>query len=616
MRREFLALCVALSLASTAGAQTPRAPVALRLEERGTLLVLCEKSGTILRVDPRSGDVQAEVAVGEYPYDAVFHPDGERLFVTCRRSQEMITLDAATLEIRERLSLVGEPAGIEVSADGRRLFISLHSLDQVAVLDLETGEQKRLMAGNGPLAVERRPSHGGIYVANLLSNPVRPGEPCRNEITVVDETTAAIRERIILHNANIGRHIDFTPDGTRGVLALSRPKNLVPGVQVARGWIVTNGFALLRESGQPPRQLLIDLPNRAFADVYGAAWLPDGSKFYLTASGVDRVIAVDVTAVEEVERRIEREAILRPEDHLGLSRDYVVARPRVGAHPVDIEVSRDGRHAYVANRLSDSISVIDTTTDEVVRTIRLGTAVASDPVREGERIFHAAEKVFQNQFACASCHPEGGVDGLQYDLEPDGIGQNILDNRDLRAVDGTAPFKWVGSNPDIATQCGTRTAKWIVRTGWLSSAEVVSLATYIHSIPAMPNAYRSETGRLTRAQRRGKRFFERTHTNGGELIPEENRCTFCHPAPKFTNQETFDVGTASVTDTKTEFDSAHLVNIYDSPPYLHDGRAATLEEIWTVHNPEDKHGFSSDWTKQQLNDLVEYLRVLGPGVEP
>ena len=30
---------------------------------------------------------------------------------------------------------------------------------------------------------------------------------------------------------------------------------------------------------------------------------------------------------------------------------------------------------------------------------------------------------------------------------------------------------------------------------------------------------------------------------------------------------------------------------------------------------DDTHGFSSDWTKQELNDLVEYLKVLGPPEE-
>jgi cytochrome c peroxidase len=57
-------------------------------------------------------------------------------------------------------------------------------------------------------------------------------------------------------------------------------------------------------------------------------------------------------------------------------------------------------------------------------------------------------------------------------------------------------------------------------------------------------------------------------------------------------------------------DTPHLNNIYASPPYLHDGRAATLEEIWTIYGNSDKHGRVGDLTKAELNDLVEYLKSL------
>jgi hypothetical protein len=38
--------------------------------------------------------------------------------------------------------------------------------------------------------------------------------------------------------------------------------------------------------------------------------------------------------------------------------------------------------------------------------------------------------------------------------------------------------------------------------------------------------------------------------------------------------------------------------------------AATLEEIWTVYNPDDRHGATNDMTKDQLNDLIEFLKTL------
>jgi cytochrome c peroxidase len=70
------------------------------------------------------------------------------------------------------------------------------------------------------------------------------------------------------------------------------------------------------------------------------------------------------------------------------------------------------------------------------------------------------------------------------------------------------------------------------------------------------------------------------------------------------------VQTLAVSDDSMLFDTPHLNNIYASPPYLHDGRAATLEEIWTKYGKEDKHGVVNDMTKNQLNDLIDYLKSL------
>ena len=543
------------------------------------------------------------------------HPDGQRLFVSCRRSDEVLELTADDFEVLRRFRMRGQPTGLELSGDGDRLYVAVHAFDQVAVLDLDSGrELTRLATGRAPMSIRRSPSAEVLYVSSLLPLLAVPGSPPRNEVTVIDGERLRVRERIMLENANIGRDLAFTRDGSLGLIAVSRPKNLIPEVQVARGWVVTNGFALVYPgSTREPIQLLVDLPNQSFADPHGIVVTPDADKFYLSCAGANTVIGVDMAKLHDFIDGADASTLQTYANHLGASREYVASRIQVGANPTGLAVSPDGRWLYVCNRLEDTISVVDTRTDAVTRTLALGEVNADDPAIVGIQTFHSASRVFQNQFSCASCHPMGGVDGLQYDLEPDGLGQNILDNRSLRGLLGTAPFKWTGTNPDIATQCGTRTAKWIARTGWFSSTQVVALADYILSIPANENPYRPEDGRLTAAQKRGRELFERTVTNDGEPIPERDQCHFCHAGPKFTSLEKFDVGTMSLTDTKNEFDNAHLVNLAESAPYLHDGRALSLEEIWTVYNPDDRHGISSDWTKQQLNDLVEYLKVVGTG---
>jgi cytochrome c peroxidase len=94
------------------------------------------------------------------------------------------------------------------------------------------------------------------------------------------------------------------------------------------------------------------------------------------------------------------------------------------------------------------------------------------------------------------------------------------------------------------------------------------------------------------------------------LIPEELRCSFCHSGKYYTNKQVFDVGSGKPTDREPLVDTPQLTNVALTAPYLHDGSARTLEEIWTVFNPKDTHGVTNDLAKDELNDLIEYLKTL------
>ena len=139
--------------------------------------------------------------------------------------------------------------------------------------------------------------------------------------------------------------------------------------------------------------------------------------------------------------------------------------------------------------------------------------------------------------------------------------------------------------------------------------ELAAVDNYICTIPRPPNRYRPLGAELTEAQRRGKGVYERSMTNDGRVIPPNGRCITCHPPPSYTDRALHDVGTRDWLDRQGKFDTPHLNNIYDSAQYLHNGMAATLEEIWTRYNPEDRHGVTNDMTKDQLNDLIEYIKT-------
>jgi YVTN family beta-propeller protein len=339
---------------------------------------------------------------------------------------------------------------------------------------------------------------------------------------------------------------------------------------------------------------------------WGVAIAPDKSKIFLTTAGSESVTVIDVAHLLQTVRSRRQPFV----NDLSASADYVSARIAVGHNPRGVLISQDGKRLYVANRLDDNISVIDTTTDKVASTIDLGGPQTVDALRRGERLFFTAGFAFQGQFGCANCHLDATIDGLQWDLEPDGFGKDIVDNRSLEDLAGTEPFKWNGGNPDMPTECGPRTEKFFFRSQSFNQQQLTDLVTFVYSLPYRPNRYRRTDDELTPAQERGKAIFERTRYKDGKPIAEGNQCATCHSGPKYTNKQELNVGTGKLTDRSPVIDVPQLSNVAYSGPYLHDGSARSLEEIWTVFNPKDTHGVTNDLTKDELNDLIEYLKTL------
>ena len=108
---------------------------------------------------------------------------------------------------------------------------------------------------------------------------------------------------------------------------------------------------------------------------------------------------------------------------------------------------------------------------------------------------------FQGQIGCANCHIDSTFDGLTWDLEPDGMGRNIVDNRLLESLKGTEPFKWNGGNPDIPTECGPRTEKYFWRSENYDDLTLTDLAIYILQ-PACQAESLQAAGLRTQAGRR------------------------------------------------------------------------------------------------------------------
>jgi YVTN family beta-propeller protein len=573
--------------------------------------VACEASGSVIVVDAARRVKLAEIEVGGQATGLVFSPDGTRAYVTSRLNDSVVVVDVVGRRVLQSFPVADEPHGIAVDPRGGTLFVMGTAFDAVSVVDVATGkETKRLAASRNPWSAALSPDGKQLLVTNALSRLVPYRAPPMSEVSVFDVAEQKVADRWVVPEANLLLGVAWHPSGEFALATLNRTKNLVPMTRLLQGWTITNGIAVLWRGGRVD-QLLLDEPQRYFADVTGVAITPDGRKAFVTSAGTDRVAVIEMDKLLGLLKRssdAERRELLP--NWLGASAEFVTARIPVMDNPRGIAVAPDGSTAWVANTLDDSLSVIDAARDAVVARVDLGGPKRRTHIRWGEQLFHSAKITFQRQFACATCHPDGHVDGLTYDIEADGIGVSPVDNRTLRGIYDTDPFKWEGTNATLARQCGARLAIFFTRIAPFTPDELRAVNDYTVTIPRPPNRHRPLGAPLSEAQRRGKLLFERARTNDGREIPDEGRCLYCHFPPYYTDRQARDVGTKHASDREGKLDVPHLNNIYDSAPYLHNGMANTLEEIWTVHNPYDRHGYTNDMTKDQLNDLIEYLKTL------
>jgi YVTN family beta-propeller protein len=589
-----------------------KTPLNLALSPDGTeLYVACEASNTVIVVDVASHTVAAEIETGGQPTDVAFSPDGSFAYVTNRLDDTAVVVDTRTRTVLHTVAVGDEPHGVLTDRPGRHVYVLNTSADSISVLDAKTLEEtKRLTASRGPWSLSLSPDGRQIMVTNTLSRFIEFRTPSMSEVTVIDTKTGIVEDRVVVPGANLMQGIAWHPSGEFALITLNRTKNLVPMTRLVQGWTITNGMGVVWRDGRVD-QVLLDEPHLCFPDAADVAISPDGRYGFVTSCGSDRVAVVEIDkllAMLQEASPYEREHVFP--NHMGKPTEFVVKYIATGCSPRGVLFSHDGRTAFVANALDDSVTVIDVNRLDAVAQIDLGGPKEITKVRFGERLFHSADITFHRQFSCHSCHPDGHIDGLTYDIEPDGIGVSPVDNRTLRGILDTAPFKWEGTNPSLQRQCGPRLAVFFTRIDPFTPEELSALDNYICTIPRPPNRYREVGGKLTPAQRRGKIVFERTMTNDGRIIPVDNRCVTCHFPPLFTDRTRRDIGTKMWLDEESEFDVPHLNNIYDSAPYLHNGASETLEEIWTEFNPYDQHGISNDMTKDQLNDLIEYLKTL------
>lgn len=283
-----------------------------------------------------------------------------RVYVANSQDNTISVIDTATNRVVATIDALPSPSGVAASPDGARIYVTHSTRNYISVIDTR---QNRVIAtitvGDGPTALAVTPDGASLYI-------VRSG----NMVSVIDTATNKITATITV--GSNPRGIAITPDGA---------------------------FAYVTNSGNGNVTVIDTTKNVKVDQILVAAWpqgiaiTPNGESAYIATGGADIIggSVIDIAAKKTVAHL----QIGLPGLDVALTPDGTFAYIIIGSngvsvirttdnHPISripftagcygykMVVTPDGRRAYTSDPSSNSICVIDTTTNTVIATVAVG----------------------------------------------------------------------------------------------------------------------------------------------------------------------------------------------------------------------------------------------------
>lgn len=594
------------AMANAAGENKYLSPQDLVADRAGKTLYVTETTANaVVVVDLASGKVARRIELPAAPGGLALDPDGARLYVTAAVSAgKVLIIDLASGKICGNIPVGHTPVAPVVSPDGKRLYVCNRFSNDVSAIDLATGkETARVAVLREPVAAALTPDGGLLFVANQLPAGPANADVVAAAVSVIDtKTNRAAGTAIALPNGSTGLHgICASPDGKYVYVTHTLGRYQLPTTQLERGWMNTNALSVIDAAGKTLiNTVLLDDVDLGAANPWGVACSADGRFLCVTHAGTAELSVIDRAGLHERLDRVAagqrvNEVTTSPADVPNDLSFLVGLRQRVkldGNGPRGLAVS--GGKAYAAEYFSGGVAEVnlDTTSSVVTRVVVLGAQPAMTAARKGEMFFNDANLCFQQWQSCASCHPDARVDGLNWDLLNDGIG-NPKNVKSMLLAHKTPPVMSLGvrQSAEYAVRSGIKFIQFAVRP----EEDAAAIDEYLKALKPVPSPHLGRDGKQTPAALRGKAVFEKAG------------CGMCHAGPSMTNLQSFDLGTGTGMDAGKPMDTPTLIEVWRTAPYLHDGRARTIKDVLTVDNPKNRHGNTRGLTGGELNDLAEYV---------
>ena len=579
-------------------------PVAVAASADGKTLYVAEATANrVAVVDPMAGKATSQVALPTAPNGLALSSDGKRLFVSCDGPDGVVcAVDLPAGKVAATLTAGYTPMSPVLSPDGKTLYVANRFNNDISVLDVNGGkEAARIAVSREPVALALTPDGQRLVVAHLLPTQPSTDPVVAVAVTIVDMAARKAVATVVLPNGSTGaRDVCLSPDGKFAYVTHILGRYRVPTTQLDRGWMNTNALSVV-DVGEPKlvNTVLLDEKDRGAANPWPIACTSDGRLLVVGCAGSQELLLVDRAGLharldEAATGKKMSEATSKAEDVpndlaflFGLRERLALA----GNGPRALALAGD--RAFVTEYFTDTVAVVDLAGlgGRVASSVALGPTIQETAVRRGELLFNDARQCFQTWQSCASCHPDARADGLNWDLLNDGIG-NPKNTRSMLLAHQTPPVMSLGvrDSAERAVRAGFK----FIQFATVPEEDAVAVDEYLKSLQPLPSP-RLVKGQLSDSAKRG------------EVVYKTANCAKCHSEPLLTDLKMYDVGTGVGREKDKKFDNPTLREIWRTAPYLYDGRAATMMNVLTDRNKEDRHGVTTKLTPEQLKDLEEYV---------
>ncbi|MDP6636741.1 MAG: cell surface protein [Phycisphaerae bacterium] len=571
-------------------------PTAMVADKAGkTIYIAQATAGRVAVFDVAARKVTATIAIGPPVSGVAISPNGTTLYVTAGGAQgKLCVIDIKSRKITARIPVGHTPISPVVSPDGKTAYVCNRFNNAIGVVGLAAGKQiKTINVPRQPVSADLSKDGSVLIVANHFPAGPASAKHIAAEVTILD--TASRRDPVTLKLPNGStslRAVRVSPDGKYAAVTHTLARFRLPTTSLERHWMNTNALSIVDVPGRKlVNTIVTDDVDKGAPNSWALAWSSDSKRLCVTHAGSHEISVIDMTALlAKFGKALAKEQDQNVRNDLSF---LVGLRRRIkltGKGPRCITLI--GTKAFVGEYFTDSLSVADIAPAKAkpkIESIALGPKTAMTEVRRGEMLFNDASISFQQWQGCATCHPDGRSDGLNWDLFNDGMG-NPKNTKSLLWAHKTPPSMITGIRTDAK-----ETVRKKIRFALFSvqpEKNALAILAYLKSLKPAPSPFLVNSKPSLAAQR-GKLLFN-----------NKAQCNSCHSGEFFTDQKKHNVSGKA-------FDTPTLIEVWRTAPYLYKGQAATILDVLSrKHNPKHQHGKTSKLTQKERGDLAQYVLSL------